>query len=139
MKVIGRRELESKLLGAVTRNDLRVALRAGAAVFREGARRRAPIRKTKGKRRAGQLRRSIRTVERRAGTGQVHFAVAATGKGFYGKFIEQGWLHGGRLGRKNPRRVRVPGRPFMGPTFDADESRAMDAVVAKLAERVARK
>jgi HK97 gp10 family phage protein len=138
------RELPVKL----ERNILRGALRAGAKVFEQEAKRRVPTR-------TGKLRDSIR-VSVRARRGAIVAMVKAGGgkeRVFYAHLVERGTAPhvilagggtaGGKLLAAGARlfgaKVDHPGaaaRPFMRPAFDTQAAAALEAVRAYIEKRL---
>jgi HK97 gp10 family phage protein len=144
IKVEGLQELERQLLAfgpRVARNGLRAANFAGAKVFREAARKSAPVRK-------GLLKASIEAFRRRAPNNQAKHSVGvkgvrkkyanttanrrkgrvgrkyqADGPAFYGRFLEFGTS-------------KMAARPFLRPAFENNTQTAIDAVKARLAKAV---
>jgi HK97 gp10 family phage protein len=140
----GGRELDQLLQtlpAKIHKNILRAALRAGAAVVREEARNQVPVA-------SGALRRSIR-ITTRAKRGETYASVKAGGPiAYYAHMVEFG---------TRPHRIEAPAnsalnvegsarrevdhpgsraRPFMRPAADAAFTPAIQAVQAKLRERL---
>lgn len=122
----------------IERNIARGAVRAGGAVFRDEARRLAPVL-------SGALQKSIRVVARRGSPGRVLVNVVAgrNGKGqpWYARFVEFGTApHVEKpvlgkallIGNKTfAQEVQHPGaapKPFMRPAFDTKAREAVQAV-----------
>lgn len=103
--ITGASELKKKLdkLGGLSNDDARRALRVGAAVIRNNAMARAPVR-------TGNLRRSI-TVEDGPGAAEVNIGTDV----FYAPFQEFGTSHN-------------PPRPYLRPAFDENQNEAMRIV-----------
>ena len=114
--VIGDKELEVKLLaiGANVGAATQKAARAGAAVVRQAAKDRAPVR-------TGQLKKSIQTVSVKGTGGVADADVGPTV--FYGRFVELG--HAGPHGKGH-----VPAHPFLRPALDEHEKEVQDAAAA---------
>lgn len=110
----------------IQRKALAQANLAGAAVIREEAKLRAPVRSDARAMRVGKnstkatlpgfLRASIRAWRLKKGsTSTVSHAVGVSGKAYYGKFIEFGTKY-------------IAARPFLRPALDAAYLRAIEAV-----------
>lgn len=127
-------DLLSALPDRLADNMMRGAMRAGAAVYRDGARRRVPTGSPPLPRgeKAGTLRRAITISARRVGD-QIISGVRILKAGFYWRFVEYG-----TAGKANVRGIFTRGTrghhatkpyPFMRPTFDGDTQAAAGAVV----------
>lgn len=142
--IVGGRELDAMLQSLpvkVERNILRAALRAGAAVFREEAKAKAPVD-------SGALRRSIK-VSTNSKKGRVTAKLKVGGKlAPHAHLVEYGTKphqikakKGGGLtvGGGVVFSVDHPGakpHPFMRPAFDAKPPAAIQAVGQKIRERL---
>lgn len=145
------------------RNIVRRGLRAAGAVFRDEARRRAPVlREPRKGRVAGALKRAIQSAgSRRSTRGKPEQIVyvkatrAQTKRGidpFYWRFLEGGWvprgpgqkIRGGRRRRKLERDRLIAGGaqvvsyPFLKPAFEAVGSRALDAFTKAVEDGIAK-
>lgn len=136
------------LPGKVQKNITRAALRAGAAVLLPEVKQRIPVA-------SGNLRDTARITTRAKG-GEASASVKVGGKfkgkdAWYAHLVEFGTRphiirpqeRGGllRFGEVIAREVRHPGtaaRPFMRPAVDANFNRVIDAVTAKVRERLTR-
>ncbi len=118
------------------RKALAQANLAGAAVIRDEAKLRAPVRADARAIRVGKnstkatlpgfLKASIRAWRLKKGsTSTVSHAVGVSGKAYYGKFIEFGTRH-------------ISARPFLRPALDAAYLRAIDAVGKVLKQKIER-
>lgn len=122
----------------VQRNCIASACFAGAAVWRDGAKGRVPVRSepeglvrmykgaTKG-RLPGFLRASIRVWKKRgvAGGPTVTYGVGTRGMAFYGKFLEFGTS-------------KMAARPWLRPAVDALAGWAAEAMRSRLEQRIKR-
>lgn len=142
--IVGGRELDAMLQSLpvkVERNILRAALRAGAAVFREEAKAKAPVD-------SGALRRSIK-VSTNSKKGRVTAKLKVGGKlAPHAHLVEYGTKphtitakQGGGLtvGGNVVSSVDHPGarpRAFMRPAFDTKPPAAIAAVASKIRERL---
>ena len=152
-EIRGGAELQARLRELpvkIERNVLRAAIRAGAKVFQDEARRRVPVR-------TGRLRDNIR-VSVRLVRGRVLGTVKAGGGKnavWYAHLVERGTSPhvilpaGGTLagqalavaGRILGARVDHPGaaaKPFMRPAFDSRAAAALAAVAERIRVRLAR-
>ncbi len=135
-----------ELPARLERNVLRGALRAGARVIQDEAKRHVPVK-------SGALRDSIRVSMRvRGGLVQAFIRAGGRGKGepFYAHLVEFGTsAHEERpKGAKSlffagvfSSVINHPGaqeKPFMRPAFDGGAPRALDAVVDYLTTRIPR-
>ena len=121
----------------VQRNAIASACFAGAAVWREGAKGRVPVRTSpaglvrmgKGAqgRLPGFLRASIRVWKKRGiqGGATVTYGVGTRGYAFYGKFLEFGTS-------------KMSARPGLRPAVDALVGWATEAMRARLEQRIAK-
>lgn len=140
-EVKGLKELDEVLKtfpGKVQRNCIRSACFAGAAVWRDGAKGRVPVRtnppdpvrmfagSTKG-RLPGFLRASIRVwkVRGREGGPSITYGVGTRGMAFYGKFLEFGTS-------------KMSARPWLRPAVDALAGWATEAMRSRLEQRIKR-
>ncbi len=121
----------------VQRNCIASACFAGAAIWREGAKGRVPVRSkpeglvrmgrgSKG-RLPGYLRASIRVWKKRgrAGGPTVTYGVGTRGYAFYGKFLEFGTS-------------KMAARPWLRPAVDSLAGWAAEAMRARLEQRIRR-
>ena len=156
-----KRELQA-LGQRMERNIVRRGLRAAGAVFRDEARRRAPVlREPRKGRVTGALKRAIQSAgSRRSTRGKPEQIVyvkatrAQTKRGidpFYWRFLEGGWVprgpgqkfKGGKRRRALERQraidggARVVSYPFLKPAFDAVGPRALEAFNRAVAEGIA--
>lgn len=143
------------------RNIVRRGLRAAGAVFRDEARRRAPVlREPRKGRVAGALKRAIQSANSRRSTRgkpeqivYVRATRAQTKRGidpFYWRFLEGGWvprgpgkrLKGGKRRRALERErviaggAQVVSYPFLKPAFEAVGPRALDAFNAAVTDGI---
>jgi len=142
--ISGGRELDDLLKTLpvkMEKNIMRAAIRAGAAVMREEVRERVP-------RKSGALAKSVR-ITTKAKKGEITASVKAGNRtAFYAQMVEFGTRPhiikakaGGALDVSgNPfREVQHPGiraRPFMRPAAEAAFVKSIDAVKAKVRERL---
>ena len=142
--ISGGRELDAFLQSfsvKMEKNILRAALRAGAAEFRDQARANVPVEE-------GDLKQSIR-ITSRFKKGTVYVSVKAGGKRApHWHFVEFGTAAhrispsgaGGLLiGGQVVGAADHPGarpKPFMRPAFDTRSAAALQAVAAKIRERL---
>lgn len=146
VRVEGLRELSRALRELpvrIARNDLQAATMAGAAVIRNEARLHAPVytgKVSEGHPPPGTLRKAIVSkaiAELSTNTKRVAYVVVRHGKRFqhvgkkninrdayYWRFVE--------FGTK-----KMSARPFMRPAFEAKKREAVEAIKARLAERIA--
>lgn len=148
-------EFLSKLPPRIERNIMRAALRAGARVIANEAKKNVPVK-------MGALKRSIRTDSTRVKGGVQATAKAGGRSGgrakdksaFYAQFVEYGTAaHMIKAGEKKKRlvfiardgnrvsttKVNHPGataKPFMRPAFDAKGGEAVNAVAKAIRERL---
>lgn len=149
-KVKGLAELEralDALPARMEKNVARGALRAGGAVFREEARRLAPVK-------SGALQKSIRVVSARMRQGMLRLNIVAGRSGkdqpWYAKLVEFGTpphkitaAFGSALAiaGKLVASVQHPGaapKPFMRPAFDTKGKEAVEAFRDYTAKRLAK-
>lgn len=146
MKVEGLSELVEKMRELpknIARNALRAGVYAGAKVVQEDAKRRAPVYTgpiSAGHPPAGTLKRSIIMKQIREESGpqqQVFYVMVRYGKkyrkqgkkgnlsqdAYYWRFVEFGT-------------ASQPAHPFMRPAFESTKMQAVEAIAAKLGERI---
>ena len=158
----GLRELDEKLRLLpleVQRSIGQRALNKGARIVKDDARRRAPMGRAfyrypygttaRNKRRLGQLRDSIVVTKGKPSRGAeiVTNVKPRLKTGFYGLFIEKGWIPTGRTkkvraaygltvrearSRMQRGRAKVPGRPFIEPALVMSTGRVLDAIQKEL-------
>jgi HK97 gp10 family phage protein len=135
--VKGLKELDDLLKSLpeqIQRKALAQANLAGAAVLKEEAKSRAPVRSEGGPMKVGKnaskarlpgfLRASIKAWRIKKGAqGSVTHGVGTRGYAFYGKFLEFGTKY-------------ITPRPFLRPALDNAYLRAIDAVAAVLKRKV---
>lgn len=122
----------------VQRNCIKSACFAGAAVWRDGAKGRVPVRKEPGGlvrmgkgaskgRLPGFLRASIRVWKKRGVEGgpTVTYGVGTRGMAFYGKFLEFGTS-------------KMSARPWLRPAVDSLVGWATEAMRSRLEQRIKR-
>lgn len=120
-------------ISAAAQKATRPAAQAGAQVFYEGARRRAPVsnkpHSTKGKKQTyqpGNLRGAIYQAHmpEQSGEGVDKYRVSYNKKkAFYGGFVERGTS-------------KMPAKPFMRPTYEHDLEHAMAAAKREFEQHV---
>jgi HK97 gp10 family phage protein len=147
------------------KNIVRSGARAAGRVFRDEARRRAPVLQRddfiRTNRVPGALKRAIVTISRRSPRGTVRQSVtvraskAQRGRGadpFYWRFLEGGWIprgpgqrfRGGTRRRRLERQRAVAGGarriayPFLKPAFDAVGQPALAAFTKAVEDGIAR-
>lgn len=131
----------SSLPAKIEKNIMRAAVRAGAAVLRAEARTNAPVA-------TGALKKSIR-ISSKAKGGKINVTVKAGGKlaphaylveyGTRPHQIKPGEAEALSVGGTVVGGVMHPGsqpKPFMRPAFDAKAQEAIEAVSAKIRERL---
>jgi len=137
-KVDGLKEMGNilaQLPGKIARRALNNAVAAGARVIRDAARPQAPVgtrtyKDYRGKiHRPGLLRKSG-VVSKKLKTKNWQttslYGVGFSKLGFYGRWIERG---------KSKKHQQTP-RPFVVPTFEANVTRAVDAIKDRLGEEI---
>lgn len=120
VEILGLKELDQALqqmAWPAARRALRKGMRQGANVVRDEVRAKAPVK-------TGNLRRKIRTRERREDADGLRFAIEIPRSAFYGRFIEFGTS-------------RVAAKPFMRPAAEAKTEAAVSAMRNALAEAIA--
>ena len=104
----------------IQKNVMVGAVRAGANVIRDEARRKVPIK-------TGTLKKSIVSIQRKAQNGQITFSVTPSkGKpndGWYAHFVEFGTSHSSA-------------KPFLRPAFDQSNNESLEASKRYIAERI---
>lgn len=119
---------------AVVGKALADAVRAGAAVIRDEAKRRAPVgsvphyvgRKAKGRLvKPGNLRRQIRMKRVRGDRLSATYKIGFTGLGFYGRFLEFGT-------------AKMSARPILRPAFESKKHEAVAVIKERLARNIER-
>lgn len=140
-EIKGMKELDGFLKAfpeKVQRNCIASACFAGATVWRDGAKGRAPVRSeppglvrmgsrsTKG-RLPGFLRASVRIWKKKGRDGgpTVTYGVGTRGMAFYGKFLEFGTS-------------KMAARPWLRPAVDALTGWALEAMRSRLEQRIKR-
>ncbi|MRV72568.1 hypothetical protein GJ700_12705 [Duganella sp. FT92W] len=144
LAITGGRELDAflqSLPAKVEKNIMRAALRAGANVLKDEAKANVPVQ-------LGALRKSVR-VTTGSKAGVVTASVKAGGpKAWYWRFVEYGTAPH-HIGPKNARALALAGvvvrgvehpgarpQPFMRPALDAKGSAVIEAVAAKIRDRL---
>lgn len=148
ISVTGFQELKAlleQLPARVARNAVARAVYAGAVIVRNDARTRVTVK-------SGKLKRSIRIKRKRARRGVFEVIYSVYPKEFYGYFVERGTeTHeikpknkgivalgkDGRLGKL----IKHPGskaKPFLGPAFNDNIPRIIEAMRVKLKEGIER-
>jgi len=120
VEILGLKELDQALqqmAWPAARRALRKGMRQGANVVRDEVRAKAPVK-------TGNLRRKIRTRERREDADGLRFAIEIPRSAFYGRFIEFGTS-------------KIAARPFMRPAAEAKTEAAVSAMRNALAEAIA--
>lgn len=158
----GLRELDEKLKLLpleIQRNIGQRALNKGGRLVRDLARERVPIGKAfykypygtrvRNKRRIGQLKDSIIVSKGRPSPGaEIVTNVKTRMKtGYYGRFIEKGWIPTGRTkrvrsaygltvrdarARMQKGKAKIQGRPFMQPALAMNAGRVLDTIQREL-------
>lgn len=104
----------------IQKNVMVGAVRAGANVIRDEARRKVPIK-------TGTLKKSIVSIQRKAQNGLITFSVTPSkGKpndGWYAHFVEFGTSHSSA-------------KPFLRPAFDQSNNESLEASKRYIAERI---
>ena len=104
----------------IQKNVMVGAVRAGANVIRDEARRKVPIK-------TGTLKKSIVSIQRKAQNGQITFSVTPSkGKpndGWYAHFVEFGTSHSSA-------------KPFLRPAFDQSNNESLEASKRYIANRI---
>jgi HK97 gp10 family phage protein len=153
--VQGARELADLLTAApdrVANNVMRGAMRAGAVVIRDLARKMAPVGdaplpkhgKPPTPEKPGDLRRGIQVSSRiERSTNEVTAKVGITRAAFYGRFVESGTLESGQtrrsrrsLARGRRRHHATTNYPFMRPAADEGAEGAAQAIVDYATNRI---
>jgi len=106
-----------ELAWPAARRALRKGMRKGANVVRDEARAKARVK-------TGNLKRKIRTRERREENGDLRFAVEVTRSAFYGRFLEYGTS-------------KMAAKPFLRPAAEAKTEEAVTAMRDALQEAIA--
>lgn len=106
-----------ELAWPAARRALRKGMRKGANVVRDEARAKAPVR-------TGNLKRRIRTRERREENGDLRFAIEVPRSAFYGRFLEYGTS-------------KMAAKPFLRPAAEAKTEEAVTAMRDALQEAIA--
>lgn len=120
VEILGLKELDQALqqmAWPAARRALRKGMRQGANVVRDEVRAKAPVK-------TGNLRRKIRTRERREDADGLRFAIEIPRSAFYGRFIEFGTS-------------RIAAKPFMRPAAEAKTEAAVSAMRNALSEAIA--
>lgn len=104
----------------IQKNVMVGAVRAGANIIRDEARRKVPIK-------TGTLKKSIVSIQRKAQNGQITFSVTPSkGKpndGWYAHFVEFGTSHSSA-------------KPFLRPAFDQSNNESLEASKRYIANRI---
>jgi len=104
----------------IQKNVMTGAIRAGANVVRDEARRRVP-------KKTGTLAKSIISMQRKAKQGEIKFSVTPSkgGKnsGWYAQFIEFGTS-------------KMSAKPFLRPAFEQSNNESLEASKKYIAERI---
>lgn len=104
----------------IQKNVMVGAVRAGANVIRDEARRKVPIK-------TGTLKKSIVSIQRKAQNGLITFSVTPSkGKpndGWYAHFVEFGTSHSSA-------------KPFLRPAFDQSNNESLEASKRYIANRI---
>ena len=104
----------------IQKNVMVGAVRAGANVIRDEARRKVPIK-------TGTLKKSIVSIQRKAQNGLITFSVTPSkgGKnsGWYAHFVEFGTS-------------KMSAKPFMRPAFEQSNNESLEASKKYIAERI---
>ena len=104
----------------IQKNVMVGAVRAGANVIRDEARRKVPIK-------TGTLKKSIVSIQRKAKQGEIKFSVTPSkgGKnsGWYAHFVEFGTS-------------KMTAKPFMRPAFEQSNNESLEASKKYIAERI---
>ena len=104
----------------IQKNVMVGAVRAGANVIRDEARRKVPIK-------TGTLKKSIVSIQRKAQNGQITFSVTPSrggnNDGWYAHFVEFGTSHSSA-------------KPFLRPAFDQSNNESLEASKRYIAERI---
>jgi HK97 gp10 family phage protein len=130
LRVDGLSDLQEKLrqLGPrLSRNGLRSAVNAGAQVIRREVKARAPSD-------TGTMQRAIyvkQIREKSSDVQQTFFVGVRSGKRFQKKGLDAYYWRYVEFGTR-----KMAARPFIRPAFEAKKSAAVEAIKAKLAERI---
>lgn len=119
VEVLGLKELDralQELAYPAARRALRKGMRRGANVVRDEARAKARVK-------TGNLKRKIRTRERREQEGNLRFAVEVPRSAFYGRFLEYGTS-------------KMAARPFLRPAAESKTEEAVTTMRDALAEAI---
>lgn len=104
----------------IQKNVMVGAVRAGANIIRDEARRKVPIK-------TGTLKKSIVSIQRKAQNGLITFSVTPskgkTNDGWYAHFVEFGTSHSSA-------------KPFLRPAFDQSNNESLEASKRYIAERI---
>ena len=104
----------------IQKNVMVGAVRAGANIIRDEARRKVPIK-------TGTLKKSIVSIQRKAQNGQITFSVTPSrggnNDGWYAHFVEFGTSHSSA-------------KPFLRPAFDQSNNESLEASKRYIAERI---
>ena len=119
------RQLEPKL----SKQIFRKALRSGARIIRDEARRLVPVD-------SGLTKEAINVKAGKGGRKKISVNIAVgegdyKGDTFYAAFLEYGHFSGSR--KRGDDRTFVEARPFMRPAFDAKKAEAADEIVRQIA------
>lgn len=119
IQITGLKELDralQELAWPASRRALRKGMRQGANIVRDEVRNKAPVR-------TGNLKRSIRTRERREENGWMRFAVEVRRRAFYGRFLEYGTS-------------KMTAKPFIRPAASEKADVAVEHMRDALAEAI---
>lgn len=135
--VVGLAEVENALKGMgrkLATREAGNALRAGARIIRDEARKNAPVL-------SGALKKSliVRTGRSRGDWKNVIVGVGKkwfVGDQFYAAFLEFGWKHGSR--KRGDARKQIPGRHYVESAYKTQRQRALRAVTDYLVAAIRR-
>lgn len=136
----GMKELDEALSGLaedLQRKALQQAARAGAKVVQDEAKATGAFRD-----RTGTLRKSLVLKLDSAAKkwGQFRYKVGASAEGYYGYFIEKGYMATGpkKAGKSNKKgnARHVPASPFLRPALEDNIDKITEAIKKKLAQRI---
>lgn len=86
--------------------------------------------------RTGATKRAMRVRAGRSKSGFTYYSAVGKrwfqGDEFYGAFQEFGWKHGGRLGRKNPKKKVIPGEHYMEYAFQSIKNQALKTMLDEI-------
>lgn len=119
VQITGLRELDDalrELAGPAARRAMRKGMRQGANVVRDEAKARAP-------KDTGNLKKSIRTRERREEGGWMRYAIEVRRRAFYGRFLEFGTS-------------KMAAKPFLRPAAENKTAEAVERMRDAMGEAV---